>query len=465
MMQLNKDNLNKINAAVDISIPQESEFNLPEKILQFGTGVLLRGLPDYFICKANRRNIFNGRIILVKSTNSGDATVFAKQDNLFVHVFKDVQQDKQQETFFINAAISKVLIAKDEWKKILNCAAQTELQIIISNTTEAGIVLDETDNIHLDPPKSFPGKLLSFLHKRYTTFNGNIDSGMVIIPTELIVDNADKLKTVLIELAKINQLENDFIEWMITANDFCNSLVDRIVVSNNQTKELEFCNDELSVRSERYGLWAIETSSQNTKKMLSFSLANDEIKITNNIQKFRKLKLSLLNATHSFLCALALLFHFKFVNESMRDKVFKQFMQQLMLDEILPCVVDDEISKQEAEDFTQTVIKRFSNPYIHHDWLAIATHYPEKIKERCVPLLLKYQKRFSKLPQKMILCFAAYFVYTKTDVTKIIYDKNFWKEDSHSLPGLIEMVEFYIGKSKMANDFSALIEMNESNLK
>jgi tagaturonate reductase len=39
--------------------------------LQFGTGVLLRGLPDYFIDKANRQDIFNGRILVVKSTALG----------------------------------------------------------------------------------------------------------------------------------------------------------------------------------------------------------------------------------------------------------------------------------------------------------------------------------------------------------------------------------------------------------
>jgi tagaturonate reductase len=30
---------------------------LPEKIIQFGTGVLLRGLPDYFVNKANQQGV------------------------------------------------------------------------------------------------------------------------------------------------------------------------------------------------------------------------------------------------------------------------------------------------------------------------------------------------------------------------------------------------------------------------
>ena len=46
-----------------IAVPDEAMFELPEKVLQFGTGVLLRGLPDYFIDKANRQGIFNGRVV------------------------------------------------------------------------------------------------------------------------------------------------------------------------------------------------------------------------------------------------------------------------------------------------------------------------------------------------------------------------------------------------------------------
>jgi tagaturonate reductase len=34
--------------------------DLPEKVLQFGTGVLLRALPDYYIDLANKAGIFNG---------------------------------------------------------------------------------------------------------------------------------------------------------------------------------------------------------------------------------------------------------------------------------------------------------------------------------------------------------------------------------------------------------------------
>ncbi|MEI9910784.1 MAG: hypothetical protein WDO71_14595 [Bacteroidota bacterium] len=68
-MQLSKKTIKEISPKTGLIIPMEKLFALPEKVLQFGTGVLLRGLPDYFIDKANRNGVFNGRVVVVKSTS------------------------------------------------------------------------------------------------------------------------------------------------------------------------------------------------------------------------------------------------------------------------------------------------------------------------------------------------------------------------------------------------------------
>ena len=44
-MQLSKKNIKAITPKKGLVIPNEKLFALPEKVLQFGTGVLLRGLP------------------------------------------------------------------------------------------------------------------------------------------------------------------------------------------------------------------------------------------------------------------------------------------------------------------------------------------------------------------------------------------------------------------------------------
>ena len=91
-----------------LHIPDPALFELPEKVLQFGTGVLLRGLPDYFVDQANRKGKFNGRIVVVKSTSQGDRQEFARQDGLYTLCIRGVEAGKKVEETPINASISRV---------------------------------------------------------------------------------------------------------------------------------------------------------------------------------------------------------------------------------------------------------------------------------------------------------------------------------------------------------------------
>src|ERR1700685_1853764 len=117
-MILSKFNLKNIQSG-DLEIPDESLFSLPEKVLQFGTGVLLRGLPDYFIDKANSQNLFNGRIVVIKSTDSGDAGAFDRQDGLYTLCIRGIEAGHKVEENIICSAISRVLSARDQWAEIL----------------------------------------------------------------------------------------------------------------------------------------------------------------------------------------------------------------------------------------------------------------------------------------------------------------------------------------------------------
>ena len=417
-MKLNKEAVVAEKFPENFSAPHADVFDLPEKVLQFGTGVLLRGLPDYYIDKANKQKVFNGRVVVVKSTGS-DVDEFVSQDGLFTQCIKGIIDGKTVEEYTINASISKAFSAKENWNEIMQYAESSDMQIIISNTTEVGIFLKEDDDIYASPPESFPAKLLAFLYHRFQHFKGSEEKGMVIIPTELIVDNGDKLKKIILQLATINNLGDAFKNWIHNANDFCNSLVDRIVpgaLKKQSQRSFETkagYKDALTIMSEPYSLWAIESSSEKTKNILSFNKVDKTIIVTDDINKYRELKLRLLNATHTFSCALAYLAGFDLVYESMREDAICKFIKQLMLQEIAPCITGDLISDEEAENFANTVIDRFSNPFIEHKWLSIGLNYTAKIKMRCAPLILNYYTKTGKIPSYMSAGFAAYILFMK----------------------------------------------------
>ncbi|MBW3129388.1 tagaturonate reductase [Hymenobacter profundi] len=405
------------DAPVAVEMPQASLFALPEKVLQFGTGVLLRGLPDYLINKANQKGVFNGRIVVVKSTDGGDITAFERQDGLYTVGIRGIEDEETIERNVVCAAISRVLSAKSQWAEVLAFAAAPELQVVISNTTEVGIQFAPDDIRQDTAPSSFPGKLLAVLYTRWQAFGNDPSKGLVIVPTELIPANGTQLEKILLELAHRNQLESEFIDWLETANTCCNSLVDRIVpglpdadAHQQLTEELGY-QDDLLTMSEAYLLWAIEGNAR-VREVLSFHSTDKGIFIQPDINQFRELKLRLLNGTHTLSCGLAFLSGFATVRAAMEDKAMAGFISNLMLADLLPGIpypVDEKI----AQRFAMQVLDRFRNPYIEHRWLAITLNYSAKLRMRVLADLLHYYERFGKVPQYVALGFAAYLLFMR----------------------------------------------------
>ncbi|WP_018629882.1 tagaturonate reductase [Niabella aurantiaca] len=484
-MQLSKEVLTSIKPDPLLSVPAAAQMDLPEKVLQFGTGVLLRGLPDYFIDKANKQHIFNGRVVVVKSTDTGGADAFETQNGLYTICVRGLEDGKQVNEYIINSSISRVLSAKEQWQQILKVAQSPELEVVISNTTEVGIVMSE-DRVTDQPPASFPGKLLAVLYERFKTFGGTKESGLVIVPTELIIDNGRQLKEIIVRLATQNGLEPAFMAWLQAANHFCNSLVDRIVPGKLegddrvQTQRQLGYTDDLMIMSEVFRLWAIEAADPRVQEALSFAKADAGVVIAPDIEKFRELKLRLLNGTHTLSCGLAYLAGFETVKEAMADAGFAGFVTKLSKTELAAAVAGDKISYEEACKFADAVIERFKNPFLDHKWLSISFAYTSKMLMRNVPLIKTFYSSGERdVSAAIALGFAAYLLFMKSEpegtryvgsangkqytlnddkaailaqkwaenagtaavVESVLSDTGLWNEDLTRIPGFAEAVK------------------------
>jgi tagaturonate reductase len=413
-MQLSKTALPRI-APEQVIKPPDTVFELPEKVLQFGTGVLLRALPDYFIDKANRAGIFIGRIVVVKSTDAGDTHAFAEQDGLYTLCIRGIVEGSSREENIICSGISRVLSAKEAWHEVLQCAQNPALNIIISNTTEVGLQL-VPESIFQQPPASFPAKLLAFLYERFKKLGAGA-SKLVVLPTELITDNGKILRAIVTELARFNNLEAAFVAWLDEKVSFCSTLVDCIVPGRpepgllQQLEERLGYTDALLTVSEVYRLWAIEGDAE-IKSLLPFAAADDRVIITPDITRYKELKLRLLNATHTLSCGLAFLAGIPIVRDGMEHPLFSKYISNLMLHEIAPAI-PVAIPEGEAAAFGKQVLDRFRNPYLQHQWLSITMQYSSKMAQRVVPVLRHYVERFNTVPQQIALGFAAYLLFSK----------------------------------------------------
>ena len=452
-MKLTRSILQEIDKVDKLILPTKEQLGYPEKVLQFGTGVLLRGLPDQYISEANRAGKFCGRVVVVKSTQQGTTDAFVDQDGLYTLCVKGIDNGNLVNQAYVNASISRVLSATEDWAAILEFAKADDLSVVTSNTTEVGIVYTE-ENILDAVPSSFPGKLLAILHARFIHYNGDPSKGLVIIPAELIEENGTKLADILNRLASHNQLGEAFSHWLNQANPICNTLVDRIVpgklsaVDQAATASALGYTDALMIMAEPFGLWAIESTDQRVIDALGFCDEEKGCRVVPSIQKFKELKLRMLNATHTFSCGVSLLAGMEFVKDSMNNGAIQSFISQLALDEIAAAITGDKISPAEADAFGKAVLDRFANPFLEHKWVSIATQFTLKMNIRCMPLIIATYEKTGQLPLKMLIGFSAYLVQMDlansdglaTSLTTVLSDKDTWGQDLTAIPGLLEKV-------------------------
>ncbi|MHA4895979.1 tagaturonate reductase [Pedobacter sp. PWIIR3] len=448
-MILSKQTLSSVNTAVnELTSPAISD--LPEKVLQFGTGVLLRGLPDYFIDKANKLGIFNGRIVVVKSTSKGDLADFEKQDGLFTICVRGLSDGKEVSENIINSSISRVLSTNNQWNEVLNLAKLASLQIIVSNTTEVGIVLLH-ESIHGGPPVSYPAKLLAVLYSRYQALKDE-SAAIVIIATELIPNNGKKLKSIVEELIAYNSLEAEFSEWLTNYAIFCDSLVDRIIpgkpderTRSELSHDLGY-QDELLIMAEPYRLWAIE-GDERAASIVNLESADDGVVIKPDIEIYRELKVRLLNGTHTLACGIAFLSGIPTVSEAMNNMQIRNYIDQVMHSEIVPAIPYD-VALEESYKFSKAVLDRFANPFIEHQWLSITFQYSMKLKIRILPVLIQYFKLFDAVPERIAFGFSAYLTFMK--VSKKQGELYFGSYNGHDYAITDDQAEYFYRKSDVS---------------
>jgi tagaturonate reductase len=442
------DNIDNEN----VIIPDSTSLNLPERVLQFGTGVLLRGLPDYFIDKANRQGIFNGRVVVVKSTGKGDLKDFRDQDNLYTICIRGIENGQNIEQNIVSSAISRVLSADSEWENILGVARNPDVRIYISNTTEVGIVLIK-ESIFQTPPLSFPAKLLAALYARYQAKVDEQHADIVVIATELIPDNGKKLATIVTELIDYNKLEQEFVSWFQKHVQFCNSLVDRIVPGKPDNTMLKTIQeglgyeDNLLIMAEPYRLWAIEGDAK-VSRMLELEDADSGVIVKDDIEIYRELKVRLLNGSHTLASGIAYLSGIETVADAMANDKLSDYITNLMQQEIIPAIPYN-IQGNEAIDFSASVLDRFANPYIEHLWINITFQYTMKLRIRILPVLMRYYQLSGKVPAYIAAGFAAYLRFMRIDEKKD--DKYYGSFNGKTYPIADESAEYFLNKSEIAD--------------
>lgn len=364
-----------------------------ETVIQFGEGGFLRGFADYFFQKLQDKGLFDGSVVIVQPIEKGMCSVLEQQGceyNLFLRGIDNGQVVDEHTHIDI---ISRCVNPYENFESYMKLAENPDFRFIVSNTTEAGIEYVDSNQFTDAPARSFPGKLTQLLYKRFRLGL----KGFIILSCELIDHNGEELEKCCLRYADLWGLGEEFKTWLVQENDFCSTLVDRIVTGFPRDEHEELCRrigeqDNMMDTAEIFHLWVIQGSHEDE---LPLQKAGFHVVWTDNVDPYKKRKVRILNGAHTSMVLGAHLYGLKTVGECLKDEKVSALLRKCIFGEIIPAIGDTEDNRK----FGEAVLERFSNPFIKHMLLSIALNSVSKFRARVLPTILEYRDMFGSCPQ------------------------------------------------------------------
>ncbi len=432
------------------------------RIAQFGEGNFLRTFADAYFDTLNREG-GDYAVTVIKPRPGAPSPAFRAQDNRYHIILRGIQDGKVTEAVSEICAIDRVFSPFDDRAAFDALACDPDLHIIISNTTEAGIVFCDTDTPDDFDRITFPARLTLFLYARFKAGLG----GVYLLPTELIDNNADVLSACIAKYIELWKLPTEFAAWNDRENVYCNTLVDRIVSgypkdpgTQSYIEALIGHKDALCSIGEPFGLWAIENKGHITD-YIKAGHHNIDIVLTDDIAYYKKRKVRVLNGSHTNLVPAAIVNGMETVYDCMKNEKLHAFFRAA-LEEIIPFVSADE---RETRAFADDVEQRFYNPFLGHRLRSIALNSISKWKARNLPTFHDYYAKNGTLPPTLTLGFSylcvlymtriddckdepAYlaFFHAGRPIRELMADTAIWGEDLTRYAGFADTVEDQISR-------------------
>lgn len=394
----------------------------PEKVLQFGEGNFLRAFVDYWFDLANEKAGWNGKCCLVQPIAQGLTNLINTQEGLYTLCLRGRSNGEKVEQKRVISSVSRCLnpYEAEGYAEMMRVAASDDLEIIVSNTTEAGIVYDPSCQLHDCPPASFPAKMTQVLYHRYKAGK----KGVVILACELIDNNGKELLKCVNRYIEQWDLEEAFSDYVNKECTFCGSLVDRIVPGRirdeKEIAELEkkhgYADAILDV-GEVFGLWVIE-GDEKLNDMLPFRKAGLEeyVFVAPDMTPYKKRKVRILNGAHTGVVLGAYLAGFDIVRDCMQNTVIRDYMNKMLLEEIVPILPLDQ---EDCRKFAASVQDRFDNPFVNHELMSISLNSTSKWRARNMPSFLEYVEKNNALPTCLAMGFAAYIAFFSNEIQEL----------------------------------------------
>ncbi|MGB3611614.1 MAG: mannitol dehydrogenase family protein [Cellvibrio sp.] len=387
MNRLNSANLGQLPS--DVQLPRYDRASLKPGIVHLGIGAFHRAHQAYYTEAV--LNHFGGDwgIVGCSLRSANVREQLAPQDNLYTLVERSGEGEKLQ----LIGAVLKTMVGPEDPAALVALMADPAIRIVSLTVTEKGYCHDPAtgdlnlqhpdiihDLAHLDRPVSAIGYLVAALQQRFKSGHKSFTA----LSCDNLPNNGQVLGKVVHQFAA--QVSPELADWIEKNTCFPCTMIDRIVpaTTDEDRQEIEArlgLRDEGMVVAEPFTQWVVEDR---------FSDGRPEwekvgVQLVEDVHVFEKIKLRLLNGSHSTLAYTGYLSGFSYISEVMSEPAFVNMIKLYMAREAGETVTAPD--GFDIESYKQQLRDRFFNKALKHRTWQIAMDGSQKLPQRLLETL------------------------------------------------------------------------------
>lgn len=355
-------------------------------ILHLGVGNFHRAHQAVFTEDAMAKAGGDWGIIGVSLRRPDTANLLDPQDGLYT-----VETLGEEKSWRVIGALRRVLVAPapGAGRELFAAFADPNIHIVTLTITEKGYGLSAdgvfdseqigSDLSHPDRPRSAIGWIVRGLARR----KANGAGPLTIISCDNLSKNGARLASAVDSFARI--AEPQLVSWIADNVAFPGTMVDCIVPATDaatiaRVEAAIGLHDAAPVARERFAQWVLEDKFAGPRP----AWEEAGVEIVPDAAPFERLKLHVLNGSHSALAYLGLPRGHTYVREAIADKALAGFVEAMVMGEMAPALAPGDVA-----GYWRGVRARFANPSLDHRLAQVAEDGSLKLAQRILPLIVE----------------------------------------------------------------------------
>lgn len=417
MNRLNDTTVGTLPAAV--TRPAYDRRALKNGIVHLGIGAFMRAhmaaATEAAIAAGDLRWGITG--VSLRQADTRDA--LAPQGGLYTLAIRDAEaQGQLRQRLQVIGAVRNLLVAPENPQAVLEAIAAADTRIVSLTVTEKGychdpatgaLRLDHPDIVHdlAHPkvPRSAIGMLVFGLQLRHAQGHGPL----TLMSLDNLPANGRVLRAAVLRFAE--EIDSTLRTWIERQCRFPCSMVDRIVPKTTDGDRAMVsaalgCVDAWPVLGEPFFDWAIEDEFAADRPDWTLGGA----RFVPDAEPFERLKLRMVNGTHSSLAYLGAMAGWHTVDKAIAQPALRTHIEALMRDEIEPTL--PALPGLDLAAYRHNLLVRYANPALAHRTQQIAMDGSQKLPQRLLGTLRDRLVRQLPVP-RMALGLAAWMHYLR----------------------------------------------------